>query len=53
MNLPGAKIDLPAVTDRDKADIAFGVRNRVDFIAASFIRRFLLFFMFVVFIIYA
>jgi len=31
-------VDLPAVTERDKLDIAFGVRNRVDFIAASFIR---------------
>jgi len=30
---------LPAVTDKDKADIAFGMKNDVDFIAASFIRK--------------
>lgn len=38
VNLPGCVVDLPAVTDRDKLDIAFGVKNKVDFIAASFIR---------------
>ena len=32
-------VRLPAVTDKDRADIAFGVRQGVDFIAASFIRK--------------
>lgn len=39
VNLPGTKVDLPAVTERDIQDIAFGVKNKVDFIAASFIRQ--------------
>jgi pyruvate kinase len=39
MNLPGCVVDLPAVTQKDKDDIAFGVKNDVDFIAASWIRK--------------
>ena len=37
--MPGAKIDLPAITEKDKADIQFGVEVGVDFIAASFVRK--------------
>ncbi|MFA5555098.1 MAG: pyruvate kinase, partial [Phycisphaerae bacterium] len=39
VNIPGATSKLPAVTDRDIADINFGINNGIDFIAASFIRK--------------
>lgn len=39
VNIPGIKLSLPALTDRDKADIKFGVENDIDFIAASFVRK--------------
>jgi pyruvate kinase len=38
VNLPGAHLELPAMSDRDKDDIEFGIEQDVDFIAASFIR---------------
>jgi len=38
INLPGVVVNLPAVTDKDVADIEFAVKNGFDFIAASFIR---------------
>mmetsp|Transcript_15035 Transcript_15035/g.25857 ORF Transcript_15035/g.25857 Transcript_15035/m.25857 type:complete len:556 (+) Transcript_15035:19-1686(+) len=39
MNLPNAKVDLPALTEKDFADITFGVSKDIDIIAASFIRK--------------
>ncbi|PID82333.1 MAG: pyruvate kinase [Clostridiales bacterium] len=39
INAPGIKINLPAITKQDIADIKFGVEQEVDFIAASFVRR--------------
>ncbi|HML38478.1 MAG TPA: pyruvate kinase [Bacillota bacterium] len=39
INAPGVTVKLPAITDKDKEDIEFGIREGVDFIAASFIRK--------------
>jgi len=38
INIPGAHIQLPALTEKDIDDIRFGVENDFDFIAASFVR---------------
>lgn len=39
INLPGNKVNLPALTEKDRLDILFGIDQQVDFIAASFIRK--------------
>lgn len=39
VNLPGVKVNLPGITDKDADDIRFGIKENVDFIAASFVRR--------------
>ena len=39
INIPGVHIRLPALTEKDVADIRFGVENDFDYIAASFVRR--------------
>jgi pyruvate kinase len=38
INLPGVKVSAPALTDKDRADLAFGLELGVDFIALSFVR---------------
>jgi pyruvate kinase len=39
INLPGVRVNLPSITDKDKDDIRFGIENDVDFIALSFVRN--------------
>uniref|UniRef100_A0A6U3Z1Y0 Pyruvate kinase n=1 Tax=Ditylum brightwellii TaxID=49249 RepID=A0A6U3Z1Y0_9STRA len=39
VNLPGAETDLPAMSDKDKVDIKYGMTKDVDYIAASFIQN--------------
>ncbi len=39
INIPGVIVDMPYISDVDRADILFGISQDVDFIAASFIRR--------------
>ncbi len=39
VNLPGIRVNLPAITKKDALDIAFGIEQEVDFIALSFVRE--------------
>lgn len=39
VNLPGVKVQMPAITQKDIEDIKFGVENDIDLIAASFVRK--------------
>lgn len=38
VNLPGVRVNLPAITKKDREDIQFGIDHDVDFIALSFVR---------------
>lgn len=38
VNLPGIRVNLPAITNKDRRDIEFGLEHEVDFIALSFVR---------------
>ena len=39
VNIPGININLPALSEKDIEDIKFGVKNDVDYIAVSFVRK--------------
>lgn len=39
VNVPGVSVKLPGITEKDADDIRFGIKQDVDFIAASFVRR--------------
>ena len=39
VNVPGVKINLPAITPKDRSDIEFGISQGIDYIAASFVRK--------------
>lgn len=39
VNVPGVSVKLPGITEKDANDILFGIEQKVDFIAASFVRR--------------
>ncbi|AFU99365.1 pyruvate kinase [Simiduia agarivorans] len=39
VNLPGIRVNLPSITDKDRNDILFGMDMDVDFIALSFVRE--------------
>ena len=39
INLPGVHVNLPALTEKDLADVALGIELKVDFVALSFARK--------------
>jgi pyruvate kinase len=39
INLPGANVSAPALSEKDKSDLEFGLSLRVDMVALSFVRR--------------
>lgn len=39
VNLPGIKVNLPAITKKDERDILFGVQHGIDYVALSFVRE--------------
>jgi pyruvate kinase len=39
INLPGVKLRVPAVTQKDRADLAFALKHGADYVAVSFVRR--------------
>ena len=38
INIPGAQIDMPFLSERDRADLLLGIEQQVDYVAASFVR---------------
>ena len=38
INIPGVHLSIPALTEKDRTDLAFGIAQGVDFVAISFVR---------------
>lgn len=38
INLPGAQLSIPSITEKDKIDLAFGIKCGIDIVAQSFVR---------------
>ena len=38
-NIPNVEINLPGLTPKDESDLLFGIEQKVDFVAASFVRK--------------
>lgn len=39
VNVPGANLSVKSLTDKDRSDLEFGIKNNLDFIALSFVRK--------------
>lgn len=39
VNLPGSDLSVSSITDKDREDLKFGLKNKVDYFALSFVRR--------------
>jgi pyruvate kinase len=39
INLPGVQVSAPSITEKDREDVAFAVRQEVEYLALSFVRR--------------
>ena len=38
INIPGIRLNMPYINEKDREDIIFGIKNGIDFVAASFVR---------------
>lgn len=39
MNLPGVRVSVSSLTEKDRTDLKFGLKNDVDYVALSFVRK--------------
>ncbi len=39
VNVPGASLSISSLTEKDRKDLEFGIANKVDYVALSFVRR--------------
>ncbi|MEZ6049058.1 MAG: pyruvate kinase [Planctomycetaceae bacterium] len=39
INLPGAKLSTPCLTEKDREDLAWAIKNKIDYVGLSFVRE--------------